>query len=363
MRALLDAIHFRPRRCLFEITSRCNFACLHCASNIAPGFSRGPELELSEIVEVLDDLRTLGCDVLTLTGGEALLRKDWQAIAQAGVSRGMRVSLISNGFVIDRSMARDIRRAGTCLVALSLDGTEESHNYIRNNRHSYERVLAASSWLRAESIAVNYITAVTKANMPELPMIEETIADMGGNRWLLQIGSPMGRLKRHPGLVVEPNDLPAIADFILAAKRRNRVHVSVGDDIGYYSHHESALRSSPDRKGLGFFCGCMAGCLVVSVESNGNVKGCLSLQSDRFIEGNVREESLITIWNKPGSFAYTRDFRADLLKGQCRECEYGEICRGGCTFMSFGATGETHADPYCLLQVTKPHQAVAEACR
>jgi radical SAM protein with 4Fe4S-binding SPASM domain len=310
-------------------------------------------LDLSEIVDVLNDLQTLGCDVLTLSGGEALLRKDWEAITKAAGSRGMLVSLISNGFLIDQCVAKKIREAGICLVALSMDGVETTHNYIRNNPKSYKRVLTASAFLGEEKIKVNYITVVTKVNLAELSAVEDTIVGLGGNRWLIQIGSPIGRLKRNSNLVVEPKDLAKIADFIVQAKRRNRIQISVGDNIGYFSHHEPILRASPDRKGFNFFCGCMAGCLGVGVESNGNVKGCLSLQSDVFIEGNVREESLMTIWNKPGNFAYTRGFHLSMLKGHCRECDYGEICRGGCTFMSFGAMGMTHSNPYCLLQVAK----------
>lgn len=40
----------------------------------------------------------------------------------------------------------------------------------------------------------------------------------------------------------------------------------------------------------------MAGCKAVAIESNGDVKGCLSLQNERFIEGNIRERSLKDIW-------------------------------------------------------------------
>ena len=113
----------------------------------------------------------------------------------------------------------------------------------------------------------------------------------------------------------------------------------------------SWLRAKPARRGLSFWCGCSAGCLNVGIESNGNVKGCLSLQSGRFVEGNVRQESLRTIWEKPGNFAYTRGFTPADLHGSCSECEYGELCRGGCVFMAYGATGSPHDNPYCLYHV------------
>ncbi len=81
------------------------------------------------------------------------------------------------------------------------------------------------------------------------------------------------------------------------------------------------------------------------------MKGCLSLQSEIFVEGNVREQPLEAIWNRRGAFAYTRGFRPPDLHGFCQGCEFGEICRGGCTFMAFGATGSPHNNPFCLYRI------------
>ena len=161
----------------------------------------------------------------------------------------------------------------------------------------------------------------------------------------------MGQLARHPELMIVPEDLPAIADFVVAARQRQRLAISVADNIGYFSHHEAVLRATPNRGNLNFWCGCSAGCLNVGIEANGNVKGCLSLQDDAFVEGNIRESSLEEIWSRPGAFAYTRNFKVEDLHGHCKGCELGEICRGGCVFMAFGATGSAHDNPFCLHRV------------
>ncbi len=351
MRLILDHIRLRPKYCVWEITSRCNMRCLHCASNFDGGRSRGEELSLPEALDLCHQLAALGCEKVVLSGGEALLREDWRAIAGELVGLGVYVSLITNGFVVDPETAREIKEAGICRVALSLDGLEETHNYIRDNRHSYERVLRAFALLTEQGLPVNMVTHINRMNLPELPDMEDLVVSLGAAVWRLQLGSPMGRLASHPELVISPEALPAIADFIVAAKGRQRVPVSVGNSIGYFSHHETALRSTPNREGLDFWCGCAAGCLNIGIEANGNIKGCLSLQADRFVEGNIRNEPLEAIWNRPGSFAYTRGFRNEDLHGHCKDCEYGEICRGGCVFMAYGATGSAHDNPFCLHRV------------
>lgn len=348
MRAILEHIQLRPKFCVWEITARCNMRCLHCASDLDGARARRDELTLAEALDLCAQLAEMGCEKVVLSGGEALLRPDWEQIARKLVGLGVHVSLISNGFVIDEPMARRLRDAGLCRVALSLDGLEGTHNYIRQNDRSFVRVCEACSFVKSQGLPLNLVTHVNRKNFGQLAEMERLVVSLGADVWRLQLGSPMGRLARHPELMVHPADLPAIADFVVAAKQRRRVAVSVGNSIGYFSEHERALRSTPNREGLDFWCGCSAGCLNIGIEANGNVKGCLSLQADEFVEGNVREAPLQDIWERAGSFWYTRDFEPAHLRGHCQDCEYGEICRGGCAFMAYGATGRVHDNPYCL---------------
>lgn len=359
MREILDHIQLRPKFCVWEITFTCNMRCLHCASRLNEGWTRGEELSLEEIRRVGKELAALGCEKVILSGGEALLRPDWESIARYLVSLGLKVSLISNGLIIDGPKARRIKDAGICRVALSLDGLASTHNYIRQHPDSFHRVRRAFDALKEQDLPVNFVTHINRLNLPELGAMEEFISGLGADVWRLQLGSPVGRMESHPELLVQPEDLPEIADFIVAAKNRGRVTISVGDNIGYFSPHEAALRHTPNRQGWDFWCGCAAGCLNIGIESQGDVKGCLSLQSERFVEGNVRNQSLREIWQKKGSFSYNRDFQPENLHGYCYGCEFGEICRGGCVFMAYGATGSPHNNPYCLHRVMKKGAAPA----
>lgn len=351
MRDLIDAIHLRPKYCVWELTSRCNMRCLHCASDLGEGRVRGPELTLAEARRVCRELKALGCEHVVLSGGEALLRDDWDAIARELVGLGVGVSIISNGFVIDEALASLIVESGVSRVALSLDGLEATHNTIRRNVRAFARVCRACRLLKSLGLQVNIVTHVNHLNLPEMPAVECLVQDWGVDVWRLQLASPMGRLSRHRDLQLRPEELPAVADFIVGARKRGRVVIDVCDNVGYFSRHEAALRGGREGSPFDFWCGCSAGCLTVGIEANGNVKGCLSLQSDRFVEGNLREQSLADIWQKPGAFAYTRAFRPGDLHGACQDCEYGEICRGGCTFMAVGATGSPHDNPYCLYRI------------
>lgn len=360
MREILDRIHKRPEICVWELTYRCNLRCLHCASSLnETGAARGPELRLDEALRACRELADLGCRKVVLSGGEALLHPDWEAVALQVVGLGMHASLISNGLLIDAETAGRVANAGICRVAISIDGLAPTHDAIRQNPGSFARAVAAIRHLTTAGLPVNVVTHLNRRNLPELDRLERELVAEPVEIWRLQLGAPLGRLRRHPDLVLEPADLPGVVEAVVAARRRGAIRISVGDNIGYFSAHEPELRCHPGGGGytgaLPFWCGCAAGCLSVGIEADGTVKGCLSLQSDEFIEGNLRHETLHEIWHRPGAFAYTREFTPERLAGSCRGCEYGEICRGGCTFMAFAATGRPHDNPYCLHRVLSDH--------
>ena len=71
----------RPLRMLFwESTWKCNLACRHCRRLDAPQ-NEIDELTTSEMCNVLDSVSTLGKPVIVFSGGEPLLRDDWEELS------------------------------------------------------------------------------------------------------------------------------------------------------------------------------------------------------------------------------------------------------------------------------------------
>jgi radical SAM protein with 4Fe4S-binding SPASM domain len=75
-----------------------------------------------------------------------------------------------------------------------------------------------------------------------------------------------------------------------------------------------------------------------------------------FVEGNIRQESLATIWHRPGGFAYNREFTPEQLGGFCSVCRYREICRGGCSWTAYSHTNNRFDNPYCFYRQAVKHQ-------
>ena len=93
--------------------------------------------------------------------------------------------------------------------------------------------------------------------------------------------------------------------------------------------------------------GCQAGISTMGVQSNGEIKGCLCLPLE-FKEGNIHENTISEIWQNPSFCSYNRDFKKSDLEDNCKDCKFGEKCRGGCLGVSVGITGKKHNDSYCL---------------
>jgi radical SAM protein with 4Fe4S-binding SPASM domain len=100
------------RRLDMELTERCNNNCVHCCINLPADDNRVREKELStgEAKRVLKEAASLGCLSVKLTGGEPLLREDFEEIYIFARSLGLRVFIFTNATLITPGLAKVFRR-------------------------------------------------------------------------------------------------------------------------------------------------------------------------------------------------------------------------------------------------------------
>jgi radical SAM protein with 4Fe4S-binding SPASM domain len=153
-----------------------------------------------------------------------------------------------------------------------------------------------------------------------------------------------GRMKSQDDLVLSLDNYERFIDKILEIQSEGRIKVFVGENIGYYGCKGYQLWEDKP------YYGCYAGMRVAGIESNGDIKGCLSMPEE-FVEGNIRQTSFTEIWNNPDGFAYNRKFTRDTAEGACHDCKYLPLCRGGCATTSVSASGSRANNPYCIYQM------------
>lgn len=355
---LLRRLGYYPRFCVWELTLTCNLRCRHCGSYA--GDPRPDELSTEECYRVADELAALGCEKVTLGGGEPTMRPEWAELGKHLVDRGVTVNIISNGWHWTERHLEKAKWAGLLNVAFSLDGFEDAHDQVRR-QGSFQKVVAAIDLCVGAGMPTSIITHINKLNARSLPAFRDFLHDHGVASWQLQPGNPSGAMCENQELVIAPEDLlwlvPEIAE--LRGDAVERPLIFPADNLGYYGIHEQALRDRGAK--IDFWIGCRAGCQVIGIESNGGIKGCLSLPSSRhgrdlFSEGNLRESSLQEIWCREGAFAYNRAFKEEQLAGFCAVCRYRDICRGGCSWTAYSHTGTRFDNPYCFYRQAVEHR-------
>lgn len=332
-----------PEKCVWELTLSCNMRCIHCGS--AAGKARENELTVNECLGAADELLDLGCKHVTFIGGEVFLYKGWEEVARRLYEGGATVNTITNAFLFGDDQISQVKYGHLANVGISLDGMEENHNRIRNSRTSFQRVLRAFELLRSEDIPAAVVTSLLDFNFCDLDRVYDLLVDNNVKVWQIQIATAMGNMAVQRDILLDPAKLPLITKFIREKRNRQEIRIYAGDDIGYYDENEPYLRNTPGT--IATWQGCQAGLRVMGIDSVGNIKGCESLYSEDFIEGNLRQESLKDIWCKEGNFAYNRQFDVSYLSGACAECDKGKICRGGCRGSCYFTTGSRFENAYC----------------
>jgi len=316
--------------------------CIHCGSSA--GNRRENELSTNEWMDVCRQLADLDCGSIIFSGGEPLLRSDWYEIAQCVTDLNMKFSILSNGLAINEDTVNRLRKLNPYGVAISIDGAKpETHDAIRKVPGSFQKCKEALNLLQTAGIPASVVTTAHKMNFKELPQIRELLLNRG-IAWQIQIGNPMGRFQKD--LVLSYEEFYAVAMFIASTRKQysyKEIPITGAHCIGYHSKILPNVTLSP-------WSGCHAGINVISIQSNGGVKGCLSLPDD-LIEGNVKENQLADMWNNPDAFSYNRKFTVEDLNNDCRDCRHGKSCKGGCLSQSTSSTGKRHCDPYCLYRL------------
>lgn len=332
---------WRPEFCVWELTRRCNMACLHCGSRA--GAAGGRELSREEALSAADQLLELGCRRVTLIGGEAMLYPWWKDAARRLIRGGAVCDMVTNGYgKSDRELA-DLAEAGLADLAISVDGFGETHNRLRGRTDAFAEAERFCRAMRERGVPLTAVTTLTRPALVDLDRLSLWLADRGIRVWQWQQVSPMGRAADREDLCLTREDVRNVLEQYLML--RERLPILLADNLGYYQLRGNGEMLQP-------FAGCAAGLRVVGLDSEGNVRGCESLYDPRFIEGNLQERSLREIWEDPEAFAYNRRFHTGLLTGACARCIHGPICAGGCrSFNAFHGALYENANCACIPDV------------
>lgn len=334
---------FQLKYCVWELTLKCNFNCLHCGS--VAGQARENELTLEECYGVAQELYALRCQNVSLLGGEVFARDDWHHIAKRLISYGIHTNIITNGFRLRSNEWDQIKLSGIKAVCISIDGCEKAHDRIRR-AGSFQECLLSVEGIKSRGYGVTIITTLNAYNIEDLEEMYKTFVEHKVDLWQLQLCAPFGNANNRQEFMVKAEQIPKVMSFICEKRKEGLIHIGAADNIGYFAEYEPHLRTPLGK--TGFFKGCNAGINTIGIDSVGNIRGCESLYAEEFIEGNVKTCKLSHLWQNEKAFAYNRKFSMSMLSGKCAACDKGRLCAGGCRSMNYFGHGKLYESYLCV---------------
>ena len=309
-----------PLRSLFwECTLRCNMHCRHCGSDcrVQPEVKDMPAADFLRAVDSLTPHVNPNETFIIITGGEALLRDDLEAVGLELYRRGYPWGVVTNGYLLDRTRLQSLMESGLHSVTVSLDGPEEQHNWLRRHEGSFARATEAVSLLAAQhEVLWDVVTCVNPRNIDRLAELRDLLAGLGVASWRLFSIFPMGRAAGDPDLQLTDKQLRRLMDFIEEERRSDRtMEVSYACE-GFLGDYEQRVRDH--------FFYCRSGVEVASIRCDGAISGCTSVRS-HMDQGSIYTDDLWDVWQN--RFQLMRD-RSWARKGHCADCKMWRYCEG-----------------------------------
>jgi radical SAM protein with 4Fe4S-binding SPASM domain len=310
----------------WELTYRCNLACVHC---YATDRHRPGELTPAESLRVLDELARAGCLFLCLTGGEIFCRADLIPLLRAAKSSGFALRLLTNGTLLTPELADALAEIQPLAVEISLYAMDPVvHEAITTVAGSHGRTLAALRLCRERGLNTAVKTVLLTSNAAEYSALRAFAGEIGA-RFVYD-------------LLLAPSDQgEAVMD---------RHGLSEDDLVRFFRAHgrpppaEAAVRPDPAEP----VCGQAAS--TVAISPSGDVFPCLAIRRPM---GNLRDRPFRDIWLGSGLVSYA-DIRYLNLK-ECDACPVFDGCIR-CPGLAWAETGNLTGCSRAARRVARAHR-------
>ena len=308
-----------------DLTYRCNERCEHCYLD----HDDHGELTFAEIRSLLDQLADAGTLFLTLSGGEALLRRDFFDILAYARSLQFCVRVKTNAVLVRPEQADRLRALGVHEVQVSLySHRADVHDRITKLPGSFKRSVDGIAAMKARGLRVVIANVLMKGNFQ----------DYGGVRALAQ---SLG-----VDCTIDPTVTPRMDGD------RSLLALGVSEDQLRQAFHDPdlvgpvdamcAVPSSADAEDVSDALPCSAGHSACYVSPYGDVFPCVQFPLPT---GNVRRQSFREIWHHSPAFAEVRSIRVGDLS-TCSQCSHVGSCSRcpGLAYMEGSMRGPSQLD-------------------
>lgn len=266
-----------PLSASMEWTFQCNLACRHCYARFK-GHEKW-ELRSESVEELLLNLAEAGVLFLTITGGDPLIRPDFQRLYLRAKELGFVISLFTNATLVTAKMASFLAKNPPRRIEVTTYGAHpECYESVTQRPGSFDRFQKGLTLLLETGLNINLKALLLTLNYKDFELMHEQAARMG---------LPF----RYDGLITPrlDGDRTPLA-YRLSPESITALHFFKNEDREKFAVFARQTAALPARKTL-FECG--AGRLVLHVDPIGQAHPCMQWRTQPL---DITTQRLSTSW-------------------------------------------------------------------
>ena len=318
----------------WEITRRCNQHCLHCYNNSS---HEGAHPSWERLEKILDELSAVQLRSLTITGGEPMMRRDFEKFSERVIDLAYNRILSSNATLIDTTNIRWLSRVYN-QASISIDvADKDAYEEFRGKKGSFKRCVEGIRLLRENDVDVVAQTTLSIYNIDAIDELAQLLISLGVRSWSVRLPFGSGRAVANRSTFLEREKVMAQAERL--SELRERLAPQFDDlkmGVNYLTSYQNPYRPTNNPNKL---MTCAAATILATLSADGKLSPCALFSETDFKSDSVWESSLKEQWQNAVCFNQMRDVHLKDIGG-CGTCSNSTgSCGGGCRAKSYLAYG------------------------
>ena len=310
--------------------------CAHCYRDA--GVKAEEELSTLEAKKLLTEIARAGFKIMIFSGGEPLMRPDILELVKFAADLKLIPVFGTNGTLITKEMAKDLKAAGAKGMGISLDSLDkDKHDKFRSFKGAWEGAVQGMKNCADVGLPFQMHTTVMDWNESELEAMTDFAVELGAKAHHFFFLVPTGR-----AATIEEESLRAEAyENVLTRimKKQEQVEIELKPTCAPQFLRIADLLGQKSR----FKRGCLAGLSYAIISPKGKVQPCAYLNMEI---GDVRKTPFDEIWKNSEVLNKLRTLE---YSGGCGACKYKRTCGGCRARAAFYHNGDYMAEePWCL---------------
>jgi SynChlorMet cassette radical SAM/SPASM protein ScmE len=348
-------VMYSPKKVDLTITGKCNLRCIYCF-HFDSAADVPDDLPKEEWLTFFEELTAASVLSVSVSGGEALFRKDFKEIIEGIVRNRMRFNLLSNGTLITDDIAEFLASTNRCdSVQVSIDGPDSSVHDPVCGKGSFDKAIRGLQALKKFGINRTVRLTITKYNYMYLEEAAKVLLeDIGLRSFSTNSACPFGLTKRDMDkIMLNPDEYAKSMELHnrIIKKYGKRVSAQAGP-LSCYTHwsenEQKVINKEQPKPGGGYLTSCGGVFSKLSVRSDGIITPCTQMPHIEL--GRINQDSFLDIWHNHPELKRLRERRQIPLSNfeYCQDCEYMPYCRGGCPANAYELHGDENHPVYAI---------------